>query len=381
MKKWLKSLTKSRYSYEPLIRVKISRKKLINNIKEFIKIAPNGQIAPVLKSNAYGHGLLEIARILTDSGCNIPFFVVDSYFEAVALRNNGMKAPLLIIGYTRPEVIAQSKLKRTSFTVSGVDTLLTLADYPEIGSPIHLKIDTGMRRQGILPREIDRAIKVIRDNGKIILEGVASHLSDADNPDPTFTKTQIDLWNNLVEKFKNDFPAIKYFHLSNTDGHKFSGKINASLSRLGIGMYGLINIPNLDLSPTLSMKTIITGLKTIEAGDTIGYSRTFKAKNDMRIANIPVGYFEGLDRRLSNNGCVLVGEKRVPCPIVGRVGMNITTIDVTNAGDVEIGTPVVVISDNTSDPNSIVSIARKCNTIPYEIVVKIPAHLKRVVGD
>jgi alanine racemase len=349
---------------------------------------PNGQIAPVLKSNAYGHGLLEVAQILNSARSDlvngdIPFFVVDSYFEAIALRAKGIKTPLLIIGYSHPETIANSRLKNISFTVSSVEVLHALSKYKKIKSPIHLKIDTGMHRQGILPEEVNQAIEIIKNNKNIKIEGIASHLSDADNLDTFFTQKQIILWNSIVDKFKKTFPDIKYFHISNTDGNKFSDKIKSNVSRLGIGLYGLkdgdLFEHKINLLPVLKMKTIITSIKQIKKGETVGYGNTFKALNDMRIATIPVGYFEGVDRRLSNVGTILVGDNNIPCPIIGHVSMNITSIDVSNVKDIKINTPVTVISDNSSDQNSIISIAQKCNTIPYEIVVKIPAHLKRVI--
>ena len=315
----------------------------------------------------------------------IPFFAVDSYFEAVALRTRGIKTPLLVIGYSRPEDIACSRLKRTSFTVSSIGTLRSLATNRKIRPPIHLKIDTGMRRQGILPEEIDKAIELVKNNPHIVLEGVCSHLPDADNENHSFTDKQIILWNGIAEKFKSAFPGLKYIHLSNTDGHRFSNRITANLTRLGLGLYGLTDgssFPQkLNLLPIIEMKTIITGVKRLKKGETVGYGNAFKASSEMLIATIPLGYFEGVDRRLSNRGTILVGEKRIPCPIVGRVSMNITTVDVTNVEGVSEGTTVVVVSNNAADPNSIVSIAKKCDAIPYEITVKIGAHLKRVVVD
>lgn len=385
LKKWLTRLAKSRYPYEPLITIEISRGRLIGNLVEFEKLSPNVQISPVLKSNAYGHGLVEVAQAIEESHviATIPFFVVDSYFEAVVLRTHDIKTPLLIVGYNRPETIATSVLKNVSFVVTSMDTLKALAkNNHKIKSPIHIKIDTGMRRQGVLPEEINEAILIVK-NSDISLQGVCSHMPDADNPDSTFTTKQIDIWNSIVARFKKDFPGIRYIHLSNTDGHRFSDKIHANVARLGIGLYGLIDgslFPTrINVKPVMKMRTIITGTKELKTGDTVGYGNTFKAERPMKIATIPVGYFEGIPRQMSNKGSVLVGENNIPCRIVGRISMNIITIDVSDVRDVAIGTPVVVISDEANDANSITSIAKTCNTITYEIAVKIPAHLKRIV--
>jgi alanine racemase len=381
-------LAKRRFPYETLIKIEISESRLLNNLKEFAALAPGNRIAPVLKSNAYGHGLLEVAQILQNArkttGVNIPFFVVDSYFEAVALRAKGIKNHLLIIGYTRPETITRSRLFKSSFTVASLETLRS------IGSPrhfirIHLKLDTGMRRQGILPEEIDEAIQIIKNNPSLYLEGICSHLSDSDNLDQSFSETQIGIWNNAVRKIKNFFPNIKYIHLCATYGHKFSNECDANVSRLGIGLYGLADgtsiSPKLNILPVLGMKTIITGTKKLKAGETVGYNNTFQAQKDMVIATIPVGYYEGLDRRVSNSGSVLLGSERIPSNIVGKVSMNITTIDITKIKNAKIGTPVVVISNDPKDANSINSMAKKYNEITYELAVHIPAHLKRIVVE
>jgi len=409
-------LSRRRFPYEPLITVEISKSRLIHNMKEFEKLAPGGCIAPVLKSNAYGHGLLEVARILESDTFNqkhrqgnvtigtIPFFVVDSYFEAIALRSRHIRTPILIIGYTRPETIAIARLKHVSFTITSLEMLRVVAkssgaertnsgmisiDFPIVGTRhprlIHLKIDTGMRRQGIMPHEIPEAIEIIKKCGSMVLEGICSHLCDADSADWTFTEEQIARWNRIVKQMRIAFPRVKYWHLSNTDGHRFRDEIDANVSRLGIGLYGLtvgnIFSPSLDLLPVMKMKTIITGIKQMKTNETTGYGNAFQAKKDMTIATIPAGYFEGLDRRLSNTGTILVGPNRIPCPIIGRVSMNITTVDVSNVPDAKAGMSIVAISDNQEDQNSILSIAKICRTIPYEITVKIPAQLKRVVTD
>ena len=380
-------LSRKRFPYEPLITVEISKSRLLHNLNEFRKIAPCGNIAPVLKSNAYGHGLLEIAEILeNNSKCNpqnkIPFFVVDSYFEAVALRSHGIRTPLLIIGYTRKETILSSKLQNISYTISSLEQLKQIESTNKHIS-IHLKIDTGMHRQGILEEEIEQVSEILFNNPAIILHGICSHLCDSDNLDTSFTEGQIHIWNRITKFFKNEFSSLKYLHLSATEGHKFTDDIDANVSRLGLGLYGLADgnvfSPKLDLKPIMELKTIITSIKKIKHDDTVGYGNTFKTDHDMTIATIPVGYYEGLDRRLSNNGCVDVGDEHIICPIIGRVSMNITSIDISKVDNVKIGTPVTVISNNSSHENSIRAIALRITTIPYEVVVNIPESLKRVV--
>ncbi|MFA6459430.1 MAG: alanine racemase [Candidatus Paceibacterota bacterium] len=392
MKDFFRRLAKARYPYEPLIKIEISRSRLLHNLHEFQKISTNRSIAPVLKSNAYGHGLVEVARILEKERVlsgpeDLPFFAVDSYFEAISLRRSGIRTPLLVIGYTPPETICHSRLRDVSFAVTSLYTLHFLIGQrlPIFSKPktIHLKIDTGMRRQGILHTEINEAIKLIKDNPNINIEGIFSHFSDADNPDTTFTQNQIAVWNIVEKLFRVEFPGLKYTHLSNTDGHRFAKNINANVSRLGLGLYGLLEgtvFPqNIYPEPVLEMRTTITSTKILLAGETVGYSNTFKASKDMTIATIPVGYYEGLDRRLSGKGTLLVGPGRIPCPIVGRISMNIASIDVSSVTNPRVGMEVIVISKDRKDPNSLENLAHICGTITYEGSVIIPAHLKRIV--
>lgn len=359
----------------PLVTIDIFSDALIYNLNQFRKITPHKNVVPTLKSNAYGHGISLIARELENG--RFPFFVVDSYFEAKMLRSDGIETPILIIGYSSLEMILKNRIKDISFTITSLDSLKELSEAINKKINVHLKIDTGMHRQGLLLNEVEQAFNIIKNNSNVALEGICSHLSDSDSNDDKFTLSQIEVWNNVVEKAKSTFPDIKYIHLSNTYGHRYSDKIKANISRLGIGLYGLANIEGLDLKPVLEMKTIISGIKKIKKGDTVGYNNTFIAPNDMTIATIPLGYYEGLDRRLSNKGYVKVNGKF--CKIVGRVSMNITTIDVTEIKDIRIGDLVQVISNIPSDLNSIHSISKISETIPYEALISLPERLRRVI--
>jgi len=374
MKRLLKRLAKiasfNKEIGKPLIEITLSKKALLNNLRAFQKLNNTKEIAPVLKSNAYGHGIIQIADILEEE--KLPFYIIDSYFEAKELRNNYIKTPLLIIGYVRIENINTSKLKDIIYTISSIELLMLINSETRI----HLKIDTGMKRQGVTLAEKELAIGIIKRNKNIILEGICSHLSDADNKEASFTEEQISIWNNLVKEFREEFPNIKYWHISATVGQVFTN-IDSNINRLGIGLYGLINMKNMDLKPVLEMKTIITDIKNIKVGDSIGYNRTFIANQKMRIAITPIGYYEGIDRRLSNRGYMKV-ENRY-CPILGRVSMNITVINIDGLSDTKIGDEVIVFSSDKDDRNSIRNIANICNTITYEIVVHIPQHLKRTV--
>ena len=380
MKKWLKRALRPRTPHPTLINVFLSQKAVTHNLQIFRGLAAGASVAPVLKSNAYGHGLVPVAEIVSKE--KVPFIIVDSYFEARTLRNEGIDTPLLIIGYSLPEDIFGNRLKNIAFTITSLSSLKDIAEKAKGKAlrkakrniSLHIKIDTGMHRQGILIQEKEEATKIVRGNPYLILEGISSHLAESGNTDTKFTEQQIAQWNSCVTYFRQEFPALKYWHLANTDGH-FHAHIQANVTRLGIGLYG-IHGPK-ELIPVMRIETIVTSLRMIAAGESVGYDRTFTADSEMKVATIPFGYYEGFDRRLSNKGCVEIAG--VYCPIVGRVSMNITSVDVSEIEDVKIGDKVTVISDVRADKNSFEEIAKACDTISYEMVVRISPLLKRVV--
>jgi alanine racemase len=375
--KFLKKIKKHFSHYSPSIEILISKTKLLENLKKYQQKYPKFLFAPVLKSNAYGHGLIEIAQILDKK--NIPFFVLDSLYEAMILRDNDIKSKILIIGFTKLENIKNSKLPCIIFTIISLEQLQEVAKKITSTIKIHLKIDTGMHRQGILLNQINDSIKIIKANKFINLEGICSHFADADNIDNAFTKSQIKEWNKIILLFQKNFQTIKYFHIFATSGIFYSEQTYGNVVRLGLGLYGINSSPlvKLNLQPVLQMQSIVSSFKKIKANEHIGYNITYRTKDDSIIATVPAGYFEGVDRRLSNCGFLKINN--IYCPIVGKISMNITSIDVTSISNIKLGDRVVIISDNKNNKNSIENIANLAQTIPYEILVHIPQHLRRVI--
>ncbi|KKT25296.1 MAG: Alanine racemase [Parcubacteria group bacterium GW2011_GWA2_43_9b] len=375
--KFLRALKRSWSKYRPSVEVFISVDNLLHNLREYQRQYPQLSFAPVLKSNAYGHGLTIVAQILDKA--NIAFFVVDSLFEAMILRNEGIKSKILVVGYTSTVNIKNNKISEVAFTITSLEHLQAIVCAIDRIKKFHLKIDTGMNRQGILSSQITEAIKIIQDSKNIELEGVCSHLADADNADESFTKSQVRQWQSIVKIFKDKFPDIKYYHLAASAGVFYADFPIGSAVRLGMGLYGLNVSPlaRLDLRPVLRIQSIISSVKTISVGEFVGYGLTYKTDKTIKIATVPVGYFEGVDRRLSNKGFLKIGDYF--CPIIGRVSMNITTIDVSAVPDVKLGDQVIVVSDGRTDINSVESMAKLAQTIPYEILIHIPQHLRRTV--
>jgi alanine racemase len=282
----------------------------------------------------------------------------------------------LVIGHTLTDTIIQNRFSGVAFTVATLTLLKELAVEKYRGT-FHLKIDTGMHRQGIMFEELSEAMDLIEHRG-LSVEGLCSHLADSDGGDPTFTQEQIKKWNEIVRMWKTRFPQTTWYHLSATSGIRYANTIDANLYRLGLGVYGFESAGMVEgLRPALSLHTRITAIRHIDAGEKVGYNGTFIAQRPTTIATIPVGYYEGLDRRLSNKGTVRIRGKEYP--IVGRISMNMTTVDTTDLPDVQEDESVEVIGTDLGANNNVQAIARLCTTIPYEILIHIAAHLRREV--
>lgn len=362
----------------PLITVSVSKEAILHNLRAYQKAYPAQKIAPVLKSNAYGHGLTLVAELL--DGEDIAFFMVDSLYEARKLRHAGVRSRIVVMGYVRPEHIADSQLRDIEFAIVDSEQLREVATLAHHPIKLHLKIDTGMHRQGILPEELSDAISVISTNAHLRVNGVATHLGDADNADITFSEKQLLKWDAAVERLKVAFPGISYFHAAATKGARFSASHPMNVLRVGIGLYGFDTSPQngASLKPALSLHSSIVSIRDIPSGDAVGYNATFIASRPSRIATVPAGYYEGLDRRLSNIGSVLVDG--ISCPIAGRVSMNMCSVDITDAPGAARRSSVTLISNNPKDLNSVQRIAQLADTTPYVILTHIPEHLYRTLS-
>jgi len=375
MKRLIRALRKRHFAYETLVEVRISRADLLHNLAVLGSIKPGVSVAPVLKSNAYGHGLIEVGKIF--DGQSVPFLCVDSYFEAMILRNEGVRVPLLVIGYTPPKNM-HTGLHDVAFGVFSLPELRRLVKHATSRTAIHLEIDTGMRRHGIMPDELAEAMDVIESNPRIHLEGMFTHFADADTPGSEHARSQVRVWNSVVPQVRELFPGVKHYHCGGTAAASYMDELDMTTLRSGIGLYGFnTSTLALDIRPALELSSRITALRTLKAGESIGYNVTFTATHDMRIATVAVGYYEGVERALSNKGVFIVRD--VPCPIVGKVSMNMTMIDVSSVPDVAIDESVTVISKDPAAPNSLNAIAELTGVLPYELRVHIPPHLRRTI--
>ena len=342
--------------YNVLNEIEISEKNLLSNYDFFGKYSKH--VWPVLKANAYGHGIKEVTKILLKR--DFEYFVVDGYQEVLEIRKI-TKRPILMIGTILPSNFSKIKWKNLAIIVQDKLTLTALGKLNK-HIKVHLKVNTGMNRQGIEVKELKETIKLIKKYKKLELEGIMSHLAGADDIE------QIKKFEEVMQMAGE----IKYFHLAATAGAKKikDPKINAI--RLGIGLYGI----GKGLKPVLRLKSKITKVRRIKKGEKVGYGGEFVATKDTNIGLIPVGYFEGVERRFG--GCGWVKYKNRFFPIIGRVCMNMLMI---NFGSIKakMFDSVEIFSNNKKDKNSIEKMAKIGGMIPYEILVEINSSIRRTV--
>lgn len=361
-------------TYYPLNKILLSSKNLLANYQYLSSLNQKIRVAPVLKSNAYGHGIVNIAKILDSQGC--PFFCVDSLYEAYELLNAKINTPILIMGYVNPENL---KVKKLPFSYAAYDfNLLKIMSEYQKGAPVHIKVDTGMHRLGVPIDELESFLKKAIKLKNIQIVGLMSHLASGDKPSDGQTQKQIKNFQKAKEIFSSFNIKPKWIHLASTDGlaslnKQLSNFSNAS--RVGLGIYGVYP-KDRHLKPVLELRSQLVQVKSLPKGDKVGYLGTFVAKTDMLLGILPIGYNDGVDRRLSNIGSVLIKNKK--CRIIGKVSMNITTIDLTGVKNPKIGQEVTVFSNDPGDPNSIEKSASLCKTIPYDLLVHLsPVSIKR----
>lgn len=359
--------------YQTLNRIEISRAKLLHNYKYLSSVNKKMKIAPVLKSNAYGHGAM-VGKILDQVGA--PFFCVDSLYEAYELLKADIKTPILIMGYTDPKNFKVKKLP-FSYAVFDLETAQVLNKYqPNCG--IHIFVDTGMHREGIPLNALPEFLQEIKKLPDIKIEGLMSHLASADDKKDPLNKLQVKNFKKAWEICKKSGVHPKWTHLSNSDGllnYVPTSDVGIqNMARVGLALYGISTNPN--FKPVLTLKSKIIQIKNLKKGMRVGYSGTFTAKGPVVLGMLPIGYYDGVDRRLSNKGIVMVDG--IKCPIIGRVSMNMTTIDISKVPNPYTGQDVFVYSNNRTDPNSVDNVAKLCKTIPYDILIGLAESTKRV---
>ena len=344
-------------------------------------LSPGCEVMAIVKANAYGHGAVDSVQALVRQG--IGRFAVASLDEGIELRQAGISAPIVVLGALFEEQISELVAHRLTPVVSDGRILPALAmaarSHPA-PYQIHLKVETGMGRLGFSPEELLSLFDNPILRNPLQVEGMMTHLADADGEDSAFTERQLDVFRAILEQIRQRGLALPLVHTANSAAIVRFPNAHFSLVRPGIMLYGYhtlpASVPAPDLKPVLSLRTTIVQLRTIPRGGTVSYNGTFVAKRPTRIAVLPIGYADGYSRRLSNRGSVLIQGHRAP--IVGLVCMDMIMVDVTDLAQLQEGETVTLIGQQGQESIWADEVADWIGTIPYEVLCGIGSRVPRL---
>ncbi len=356
---------------------------------------PSDELVAVVKANAYGHGRAGCASVLAGEGAG--WFGVTSVEEAVSLRQVCPGARILAMSglwHGEAEAVLARGITPAVWEPLHLELLVEAAQRRGSGAgtvPVHLEIDTGMSRQGVPPGELERRLEAFGAGSPLRLEAVMTHFHSAE--DREATQAQMRVFAAAVEgivgrglrpEFLSAGSSASVLQQDTEDVTNLARRIGARrMVRVGLGLYGYAPSParqgGAGLLPVLAWKSRVTSLREIEAGAVAGYDATFRAERRTRLALVPVGYADGLSRRLSNCGCMLVRGQRAA--IAGRISMDQTMLDVTEIPGVAIGDEVVLIGEQGGESISAADLAQQTGTISYEVLCAIGARVPRVMVD
>ncbi|HIE04712.1 MAG TPA: alanine racemase [Candidatus Latescibacteria bacterium] len=345
-------------------------------------VGPERRILAPVKANAYGHGMLQVARTALEAGASM--LGVAYLDEAVALRQAGIGAPILIFGSELPEnapEIVHWGLRATLCTYELAKALSQAAVRLRRNAVVHVKVDTGMGRIGLKVEEIREFLSKVSELPGIVVEGIYTHFATADGSgDGEFALAQMEHFRRVVGQLRKEGMELPIAHAANSAAVLRFPSAHLDMVRPGIMLYGLEPFPGAsylaDIRPAMSLKSRIVFLKEIPPGASVSYGRTFVAGKRTRIATVPIGYGDGYPRALSNRGKALVRGKRAR--IVGNICMDQLMLDVTHIEGVRVGDEVVLIGGQGDERITAEELASLAGTINYEIVTSLNGRIPRI---
>ncbi|MBI3650127.1 MAG: alanine racemase [Acidobacteria bacterium] len=363
----------------------IHRENLAHNFRVMQEaVGSRVAIMPAVKANAYGHGAIECAQVFEREGAQ--WFGVALPEEASRLREAGITKPILALGgfwEGQEEFIIEREITPVMFRLDLLARLNEAAKKFKVTVAYHVKVDTGMGRLGVPFSEFDKFLEAAALFDHLRLDGLMTHFASADDVEGVaFTKQQSVIFEDALRLVRERGFAPRWIHQANSAATHAYPQTHGNLVRLGGVLYGFWrdatkrDVAPLDWRPVLSLHTRITHLKTVAAGTPLGYGGTFITKRESRIATLAIGYADGLRRTLSNRGQVLVrGEF---APIVGRISMDLTLVDVSDIGDATLGDEVVIIGRQGEQEITAERVAAQLETISYEVTCSISDRVPRV---
>mgnify|MGYP001172110115 FL=1 len=349
--------------------------RLIQNYHVIREIAGNANIMAVIKANAYGHGAVPVARVLSDEG--VHGFCVALGSEAEELINAGIQEPILHLGRISNSNLELYKSGQVRCTINTIEDVKELAKFGTPNSPVfaHLKIDTGMGRMGVRLEEAESIMKSLIDIPEIRVEGVYSHFATAEENDTQYRDWQLDQFQIVVKMAKEILPDVKHFHIANSAGILNYPDSHFNMVRPGISLYGVspLGKPHDKLKPVMKMKAKVILVKKMKAGESVGYNRLYTAKQDENIALLQAGYADGIPIVFSNSGSVDI--KGAQFPIAGNVSMDLVAVRCEdrniNDGD------EAVFWGGDHENTRLEYLAIKYGKIPYEFLTGVSARVAR----
>ncbi|MCX6714865.1 MAG: alanine racemase [Candidatus Uhrbacteria bacterium] len=371
--------------------VEIKEQALAHNIQTLRSLVQNGAVfCAVVKANAYGHGLKEVARIARRNG--VDAFAVDCIEDALILRDLFPTSLILVLGYTMAEDFhdaIREQIDITLYDLEGLREAEAVASKSALQARVHLKIETGTSRQGVSMDDLPDLLNVFRESKYLQLIGVSTHFANIeDTANTEYATLQYQRFTQALELVQTFELEPQYIHCACSAAILLYPQTYGTLVRAGIAMYGIWSSAQVqeamhkqsvpcELQPVLSWKTRIAQVKSIPGGTPIGYGLTEIVQKRSRIAVLPVGYWDGYDRRLSSRGEVLIAGYK--CKVMGRVNMNMIMVDVSSVPNVQKNQEVILIGKDARNMITADSLAQKMGTISYEVLSRINASIPRVV--
>jgi alanine racemase len=343
------------------------------------RLPPGAQLIALMKAGAYGHGAVELARrCMPDKVAMIATALLE---EAEELRCAGITLPLLVLGPVGEAQIRAAIDLGVTLGVPGPEQLAAIASAAkERDIAIHLKIDSGMGRLGCVESELPRVAEILRGAPRLRVDAIYSHFANASDPADPFNAEQLARFETLVAMLRDAGIRAPRHHIANSAG-AMRGIVPGDFVRAGIALYGAAPMDDdpARLAPVMRWRTAIARLKELPAGHAVGYGTTYRTARPSLIATLPVGYADGYNRRLSNRASVLVRGKRAP--VVGRVSMDLVTIDVTDIEGAALGDEVVLLGRQGAGEIAAEELAAKLDTISYEVFCNVSARVPRIYCD
>ena len=369
---------------------------LAHNYRELRRVTrSSATMMAVVKADGYGHGAPQVAGVALENGAE--FLAVARLNEAIMLREAGISAPILLFGHSLPDyvgILDSQNIWAALNTLESAHRISAEAVRRKTTIKAHIKVDTGMWRLGLMTDEIavqstsreqfDRAIKDIKAISTlpgIKVEGIFTHFANADSRDKDHALIQLSRFKKILEDLKKHAFQVKYRHAANSAAIIELPESHLDMVRPGIAQYGLwpseeVDKQHIDLKPVMSLKSRVIQVKEVGSGFAVSYGSTYVTSGPTRIATIPIGYADGYDRTLSSSGHMLV--RGVRAPIIGRVCMDLTMIDVGHVPDIRLEDEVVVLGSQGNETISADEIAKRIGTINYEIVSSLTSRVPKL---